>query len=54
MKVGIKPEVAKVAELLKIMDANEKAIFMRMVDAISATIKENHKNERTEETQIDN
>lgn len=54
MKVGIKPEVAKVAELLRIMDANEKAIFMRMVDAIAETVKENHKNERTEETQIDN
>ncbi len=54
MKVGIKPEVAKVAELLRIMDANEKAIFMRMVDAISATIKENHRDDKTEAAQTDN
>lgn len=53
MKIGINPDIAKIADLLSIMDASEKAIFMRMVDAISATIKENH-NDRDEAAQTDN
>jgi hypothetical protein len=48
MKVGVNPEIAKIADLLSIMNSREKAMFMRMVDAIENTVKENHKEDEKE------
>lgn len=49
MKIGIKPEVERVARLLNIMNESEKATFMQLIDSIETAIKEKH-NESSEET----
>lgn len=49
MKIGINPDIAKIVDLLSIMDSREKAMFMQMVDAIEKTVKENHKKDEKKE-----
>lgn len=48
MKIGINPDIAKIADLLSIMDSREKAMFMQMVDAIKKTVRENHEKDENE------
>lgn len=50
MKIGIKPEVERVARLLNIMNESEKATFMQLIDSIEKVTKEKRSHEATEET----
>lgn len=51
MKVTVNPRVQKILEIYSTLTPEKREALDKVIEAF---VKENHKNERTEETQIDN